>query len=209
MGFAAYRLDADDVIHVYDAERESCIVVLTGTVSIEAGDEHWKSIGSRDSVFEDAAPYAVYVPPKPAAIVRAERASEISVTSAPAKGVYPPRLIEPEQMKRSTRGKHANTRYVFDILPQTEEAESLLVVEVCTPGGRASSYPPHKYDKDNVTIESSLEETYYHRLDPPQGFAFQRVYTDEHDLDETMAVENHDVVDGAARVSSDRRALWV
>ncbi len=85
VGFAAYRLDANDVIHVYDAERESCIVVLTGTVSIEAGDEHWKSIGSRDSVFEDAAPYAVYVPPKLAAIVRAERASEIGVASAPAK----------------------------------------------------------------------------------------------------------------------------
>lgn len=62
-------------------------------------------------------------------------------------------------MKRSTRGKHANTRYVCDILPQTEAAESLLVVEVRTPGGHASSYPPHKHDQDNVPLESSLEET--------------------------------------------------
>lgn len=84
VGFAAYRMDSDDVVHVYDADRESCIVVLTGTVSIEAGDEHWQSIGSRDSVFEDAAPYAVYVPPKLAAIVRAERETELAVASAPA-----------------------------------------------------------------------------------------------------------------------------
>jgi len=100
VGFAAYRLNAGDVVHVYDADRESCIVVLTGTVSVEAGDEHYQSIGSRDSVFEDAAPYAVYVPPKLAAIVRAERDAEIGVASAPAKGEYPPRLIEPSQMKR-------------------------------------------------------------------------------------------------------------
>jgi 5-deoxy-glucuronate isomerase len=77
---------------------------------------------------------------------------------------------------------------------QTELAESLLVVEVRTPGGHASSYPPHKHDTDNVPHESSLEETYYHRLDPPQGFAFQRVYTDMRDIDESMAVEDHDVV---------------
>jgi 5-deoxy-glucuronate isomerase len=68
------------------------------------------------------------------------------------------------------------------------------VVEVRTPGGHASSYPPHKHDTDNVPHESSLEETYYHRLNPPQGFAFQRVYTDMRDIDESMAVEDHDVV---------------
>jgi 5-deoxy-glucuronate isomerase len=145
-------------------------------------------------VFEDSAPYAVYLPPGVRATVRACRDAEVGVASAPGKGAYPARLIEPSTMKRSTRGKGLNTRYVCDILPQTELAESLLVVEVRTPGGHASSYPPHKHDTDNVPHESSLEETYYHRLDPPQGFAFQRVYTDMRDIDESMAVENHDVV---------------
>jgi 5-deoxy-glucuronate isomerase len=194
VGFAAYRLETGDIVHVHETKREVCIVVLSGTVSIEAGDQKWEKLGSRDSVFEDTAPYAVYLPPKMAATVRADRDAEIGVASAPATGKYPPRLIEPSQMKRSTRGKGANTRYVCDILPQTEPAEGLLVVEVKTPGGHASSYPPHKHDKDNVPVESSLEETYYHRLNPPQGFAFQRVYTDERDIDETMAVEDHDVV---------------
>jgi 5-deoxy-glucuronate isomerase len=54
-------------------------------------------------------------------------------------------------------------------------------------GGNWSSYPPHKHDRDALPEESFLEETYYHRLNPPQGFAFQRVYTDDRSIDETMA----------------------
>lgn len=194
VGFAAYRLSENEVVHVLEAAREMCIVVLTGAVDIETADTTWTALGSRDNVFEDAAPYALYLPPGVRATVRANREAEIGVASAPAKGKFPARLIEPASMKRSTRGKGLNTRYVCDILPQTEQAESLLVVEVRTPGGHASSYPPHKHDTDNVPHESSLEETYYHRLNPPQGFAFQRVYTDMRDIDESMAVENHDVV---------------
>lgn len=79
---------------------------------------------------------------------------------------------------------------MHDILPETEPADSLLVVEVFTPAGNWSSYPPHKHDVDNLPHESLLEETYYHRINPAQGFAFQRVYTDDRSLDETMAVEN-------------------
>ena len=97
-------------------------------------------------------------------------------------------------MQRSTRGKGANTRYVCDILPDTAAAHSLLVVEVRTPSGHSSSYPPHRHDRDNLPAESLLEESYYHRIDPGQGFVFQRVYTDERDLDQAMAVEDHDVV---------------
>jgi 5-deoxy-glucuronate isomerase len=67
-------------------------------------------------------------------------------------------------------------------------------VEVITPGGHSSSYPPHKHDRDAAPEETLLEETYYHRLNPPQGFAFQRVYTDDRSLDESCAVEDHDVV---------------
>ena len=103
-------------------------------------------------------------------------------------------MIEPSMMAQSVRGKGSNTRYVTDILPQTEPAQSLLVVEVKTPSGHSSSYPPHKHDRDAIPEESVLEETYYHQVNPPQGFVFQRVYTDERDIDESHAVENHDVM---------------
>ena len=97
-------------------------------------------------------------------------------------------------MKRFARGQGTNTRYVCDILPATEPAEHLLVVEVRTPSAHSSSYPPHKHDTDDAPNETSLEETYYHRVDPPQGFVFQRVYTDDRSIDQSMAVENRDTV---------------
>jgi 5-deoxy-glucuronate isomerase len=54
------------------------------------------------------------------------------------------------------------------------------------------SHPPHKHDRDALPEESFLEETYYHRLNPPQGFAFQRVCTDDRSMDETCIVEDGD-----------------
>lgn len=194
VGFSAHRLEDGESLRVEEAAREACIVVLCGTVDVVAGQHRWGRIGGRSSVFEDAAPYAVYLPPRTAATITALGAAEIGVCTAPAQGRYAPRLIEPGRMKRSVRGKHANTRYVCDVLPETEEAESLLVVEVRTPSGHSSSYPPHKHDRDAIPAESFLEETYYHRLNPPQGFVFQRVYTDDRSIDESHAVEDGDTV---------------
>jgi len=168
--------------------------VLGGKVTVTQGGNAWRDIGERADVFADKAPSAVYLPDGGGVRVSAHSQAEIGVASAPGPGTAAARLIEPATMKRFARGTGANTRYVCDILPQTEPASHLLVVEVRTPSGHSSSYPPHKHDTDNSPVESSLEETYYHRLNPAQGFAFQRVYTDDRSLDESLAVENRDVV---------------
>ena len=194
VGFSAVRLASGDTHQVGLPGREVCIVVLSGHADIDAGAERFANLGGRRSVFEDQAPYAVYAPDGAQVEVTARSAAEIGIAHAPGGGTIPTRLIEPSSMKRGVRGKDANTRYVCDILPQTEPAEHLLVVEVRTPSGHSSSYPPHKHDRDALPEESSLEETYYHRLDPPQGFVFQRVYTDDRSLDESLAAEDHDVV---------------
>ena len=73
-------------------------------------------------------------------------------------------------------------------------ASSLLVTEVFTPSGHWSSYPPHRHDEDDFPNMTYLEETYYHRLNPSKGYGHQRVFTEDGSLDETMTVENHDVV---------------
>ncbi|MDH5288109.1 MAG: 5-deoxy-glucuronate isomerase [Betaproteobacteria bacterium] len=194
VGFSAHRLAPGERLALDLSGREICVVVLTGRVTITVSGQTWRDIGDRTSVFDDRAPYAVYAPDGKGAIVEATSAAEIGVASAPGGGSLPARLIEPASIPRTARGQGANTRYVRDILPQTEPAENLLVVEVRTPSGHSSSYPPHKHDSDRVPEESFLEETYYHRLSPAQGFAFQRVYTDDRSLDESMAVEDHDVV---------------
>ena len=194
VGFAAHRLQPGEQLELATSGNEVCVVVLRGVVTVKAQGNAWAEIGQRNSVFDDVAPYAVYVPAGENVRVTAHTHAEIGVASAPGSAARPARLIEPATMKRFARGHGLNTRYVCDILPQTEPADRLLVVEVVTPSGHSSSYPPHKHDTDNAPVESSLEETYYHRLNPAQGFAFQRVYTDDRSLDESLAVEDHDVV---------------
>ena len=147
-------------------------------------------------MFDDCAPAALYVPAQHDITIHAYGTAEVALCSAPCDDrPRSVRLLDPAAMKRSTRGKGSNTRYICDILPHDDPtAAHLLVVEVRTPAGHSSSYPPHKHDCETPPTETQLEETYYHRLNPPQGFAFQRVYTDDRSLDEAMAVEDHDVV---------------
>ncbi|HEX7815896.1 5-deoxy-glucuronate isomerase [Dyella sp.] len=195
VGFEGYRLEAGQSLDIeLPDNREACLVVLTGSADVAVGENTWTNLGGRVSVFDERSPDAIYAPPSSRLAISARDAVELALATAPATGKHEARLIAAVGMKRSVRGQGSNTRYVCDILPQTEPAESLLVVEVVTPAAHSSSYPPHKHDSDNIPTESSLEETYYHRIDPPQGFAFQRVYTDERDIDESMAVCDHDVV---------------
>ncbi len=167
------------------------MVVLTGTVSIMAGGESFENIGGRQTVFDGAAT-SVYVPAGHRYRIEAVSDAEIAICTAPGTGAGAVRQIRSDAVE--VRGQGTNKRHVRNILSDADAAESLLVVEVITPGGHWSSYPPHKHDRDAYPEETFLEETYYHRLSPSQGFAFQRVYTDERDIDETMAVEDGDVV---------------
>ena len=194
VGFDMHRLTDGGAFTRPADDREVCLVIVSGHATVRAGDEVFENIGDRSSVFDKKAPWAVYAPNDVEITVEAVGDLEIAVANAPGKGTHPVRLIRPENINTSQRGEGTNTRYVYDILPESEPADSLLVVEVITPSGSWSSYPPHKHDATALPEESFLEETYYHRLNPPQGFAFQRVYTDDRSLDETMAVEDGDVV---------------
>ena len=191
VGFRVVRLAAGARYNHVEDGREACLVILTGTVSVDAGGEHFGAIGGRETVFDGAAT-SVYVPAGHRYTIEATSDAEIAICTAPGSGAGAVRLIRSDAVE--VRGQGTNTRHVRNILSDADAAESLLVVEVITPGGHWSSYPPHKHDRDAFPEETFLEETYYHRLSPPQGFAFQRVYTDARDIDETMAVEDGDVV---------------
>ena len=193
VGFRVVRLSPGQSCRYEDAARECCVTVLEGTVSLQCAGASFTNVGTRASVFDPQAPAAAYVPPGQAIQMQAVGPALVAFSTAPATGKYPFRMIDPAGMKRSVRGKGTNTRHVCDILPETEAAESLLVVEVITPSSHSSSYPPHKHDTASDT-ETSLEETYFHMLNPPQGYAFQRVYTDDRSLDEALLLENMDTV---------------
>ena len=194
VGFQMVHLaDGQQYADLYE-DRETCLVIVAGRADVWVGDQHFTGLGGRESPFEDRAPGAVYLPAGESFSVSAHGDVELAICTAPGGTTHPARVIDDSQMSREVRGSGTNTRHVRNILPQTEAADSLLVVEVITPGGHWSSYPPHKHDTATQDEETALEETYYHRLQPPQGFAFQRVYTDDRSLDETVAVEDGDVV---------------
>jgi len=192
VGFRVLKLAAGRRYECRELGRETCLVVLTGTVSVQAGGEFHPDLGGRRSVF-DGQPAAIYLPADLPYVIAAENEAEVAICTAPGSGEGAVRVLRPEAVE--VRGAGANTRHVRNILAEGDGvAQSLLVVEVITPGGHWSSYPPHKHDRDAVPEESLLEETYYHRLSPPQGFAFQRVYTDDRSIDEAVVAHDGDVV---------------
>lgn len=194
VGFKVCRLEPGQRIGGSEAERETCIVVLSGSAFISVDSLEFGPVGGRSSVFENAAPGAVYVPAGSKFCMVAITRVELALCTAPGKSRRSARMISPASMSFEARGQGTNTRFVRNVLPESEPADSLLVVEVVTPAGHWSSYPPHKHDSAVEAEETALEETYYYRISPPQGFGFQRVYTDDRKLDETLCVSDGDVV---------------
>ncbi len=133
IGFQVHRLTPKQVVRGGTGERETCLVVLAGTADIVIDDAHFEGIGHRGSVFDDAAPGAVYAPAGRTYSVTARGEVELAVCSAPGKPGRSARAIAAADMSKEVRGSGTNTRYVRNILPQTKEADSLLVVEVITP----------------------------------------------------------------------------
>lgn len=194
IGFEVYALEKGKKLKKETGNQEVCVVLLTGKANVSTKKETFENIGKRMSVFEKIPPYSVYIPNEDEYEVEALTDLEIAVCAAPGKGTYEARLIGPEDVGVEDRGAGNISRKVQNILPEQKPADSLLVVEVFTPEGNWSSYPPHKHDQNNLPHESYLEETYYHRVNPGHGFAVQRVYTDDKSLDETMVIKDGDAV---------------
>ncbi|UCZ52791.1 5-deoxy-glucuronate isomerase [Bacillus shivajii] len=194
VGFEVYSLKEGEELLNKTIDKEVCLVLLSGKANVHTKEQSFTNIGERMSVFDGIPPYSVYVPNDDQYEVKALTDVELAVCLAPGKGTYEARLIPPAKVGVEGRGYGKMERTIHNILPEGELADSLLVVEVFTPEGNTSSYPPHKHDENNLDEESYLEETYYHEINPDSGFVFQRVYKDDRTLDETMAVEHRNVV---------------
>jgi 5-deoxy-glucuronate isomerase len=193
VGFEVLKLDAGKTIERGAEGEEVCLVPLAGRCDVVSESGEWRGLGGRENPF-DGLPHALYLPPGTEYRVTATSDLELAVCSAPAERGAEPFPISPEEIEVERRGSGHMEREVRPILMEDRPAEKLLVVEVITPNGHYSSYPPHKHDADDPPNERYLEETYYHRLRPERGFAMQRVYTEDRSLDETLSVRDGDVV---------------
>lgn len=162
---------------------ELALVNLTGTYAVSSNRGSWSSVGGRKDVFSGAA-HALYLPRGTEFTVTAEQGGDFAVGWVPTDEDHEAWLIRPERVRRSIRGGDNVSRQINDLLPPGSPVHRLVLVEVYTPGGNWSSYPPHKHDRhvvdaDGNLIEADLEEVYFYKLDRPEGYAIQRVYTDE------------------------------
>ncbi len=195
VGFSLYRLRAGETVSEATGATEVILVMVEGKAQVTGAGKDWGELGERMDVFEKTPPHCLYLPNGTEWQADATTDCTIAVCSAPGHGGHEARRIGPAGITLTERGKGTNTRYINNIAREAEDyCDSLLVTEVFTPAGHWSSYPSHRHDEDDFPRITYLEETYYHRLNPGNGFGIQRVYTEDGQIDETMAVADGDVV---------------
>jgi 5-deoxy-glucuronate isomerase len=181
ISFQARRLAANQSWSFQSGENELVIVNLSGQYGVSSNRGRWSGIGSRKDVFEGAA-HALYLPRHTEFTITAEQAGEYAVAWVPTDEDHEPWLIKPEDVEIAVRGGDNVSRQINDLLPSGSPVHRIVLVEVYTPSGNWSSYPPHKHDvhleddKGNL-IEADLEEVYFYKIDKSEGYAYQRVYS--------------------------------
>lgn len=192
VSFAVHTLAAGDSLTLPSDGQERALVPLSGTADVAADGQSWR-LGGRQTVFEGLG-YCLYLPLDTEATVTAATELEIAIAAAPATTKHAPVLVTPDDTELELRGGGNASRQVNSLMLPDFPADRLHVIEVWTPGGNWSSYPPHKHEHDHDG-EAELEETYYYRLrDPQDGWAVQRVYSPERDFDLVQTVRDGDLL---------------
>jgi 5-deoxy-glucuronate isomerase len=199
LGAETRRLREGETFEQDTTAHELCLVVLGGRAAVTSNRGEWPTLGRRENVFEGL-PWALYLPPQTQFRVRALGGPlEFAHAWAPSDQSHPPRLVTPDEVRIELRGGRNATRQINSILPPGSPCHRLVAVEVFTPGGNWSSYPPHKHDRhlpaaDGSLQEADLEELYLYKLRRPEGWALQRVYTDDRSIDATVTARDGDIV---------------
>ena len=192
MSFFVRRLQPGDSYRSMTEHEEAAFVLLGGTCHADWG-QGAKKVGRRQNVF-DGLPYTVYLPAGHNVTFTAETCCEIAECRVPSEARLEPRLITPDEVASGLRGGGNVSRQVVDIMPPSFPADKLMVIEVYTPGGNWSSFPPHKHDVHNPPGEVDLDEIYYYRIQQPDGFAFQHLYSGDGSSECTVKARDGDAV---------------
>jgi 5-deoxy-glucuronate isomerase len=206
INFQVRRLASCKSWYFDTGEHELALVVLSGSLDVESNRGRFDSLGSREDVFSGL-PYALYLPRGTQFTVSAMTDCEFGVAWSRTGEDYPARLISPADITVEVRGGDNATRHINNIIPPGFQCGRLVVVEVYTPGGNWSSYPPHKHDihktsEDGRLVEADLDEVYFYKIDRPEGYAIQYIYTDPESplhqagfpIDAAVLARNNDAV---------------
>jgi 5-deoxy-glucuronate isomerase len=199
LNFSAVKLQKGTTWHIDSNDNEMALVIFGGNARIETKDHSWESVGSRSNVF-NGMPTTLYVSRNNWINIYAiSETVEFGIGWCIAFSDHPTKLIEPEEVKIEIRGGGNATRQINQMIMPGFDCDRLVVVEVYTPSGNWSSYPPHKHDvrkldQNGNLLEADLEEIYFYKIDRPEGYAYQRVYTDDRHIDELVLVKDNELV---------------
>jgi 5-deoxy-glucuronate isomerase len=194
LSFRVDRLSDGETVARNTGGQEIALVPLGGSCAVDTAGKRYE-LGGRASVF-DGMPWALYLPRDTEYTLTALGDVEVALSGALADERLQPRLVSPDDVEIEVRGSGNATRQINHILKPEFPAQRLLVVEVFTPAGNWSSYPPHKHDVDDPPGEVVLEEVYYYRTqsEPPGAFAVQRLYSPQYGTDVTETVRDGDIM---------------
>lgn len=199
LNMAVRRLDTHQRWESSTGDFEMVHVILGGVCTIRTSAGEFQNVGRRPNVFAGM-PHALYLSRYvDFEIEPLTDGLEIASCWVPTDEDHPARLVTPADSAVELRGGGNASRQINSIIPPGFDCQRLVCVEVYTPSGNWSSYPPHKHDVHRVdaagnVVEADLEEIYFYKIDKPEGFAYQRVYTDDRSIDAVMLAQNHDTV---------------
>jgi 5-deoxy-glucuronate isomerase len=199
LNMQAHRLNSGERWGGSTGATEIVHVILGGVCNIYTSKGEFREVGRRPNVFSGM-PYALYLSRNTDYEIEAlTDGFEVASCWVPTDEDHPAKLVTPQDSEIELRGGGNASRQINGIVPPGFDCHRLVCVEVYTPPGNWSSYPPHKHDVHRVDqsgklLEADLEEIYFYKINPPDGFAYQRVYTDDRSIDAVMMAQNHDVV---------------
>lgn len=192
--FGLLKLSAGQTHEGDTGEHEAALVLLGGRGRFRGDGFDFVDVGGRANVF-DGKPHTVYLPRRAKYTVTALADLDVAVNLSPAsRDTAKPTVITPDMTRALSIGRDNFRRDATVILDETFDAEHFYIGEGLIPSGNWSGYPPHCHDADTPPAEIDMEEVYFYRFDPPQGFGIQKVYTRDGRIDETYTVKYDDTV---------------
>lgn len=191
-GLIVLELEPHETRTIVVENHEMAVLPLTTgcTVEVESRSFH---LAGRSSVFGEVTDWC-YVPVGAEVDITANRGGEVALCTALADRHIDSYYVPADEVSIEIRGGGAGTRQINNFLSaDIHDADTLIAVEVITPDGNWSSYPPHKHDEFSHD-EVELEEIYYFRIHGPDGIGLFNLYTPDGDISITEVVRDGDVV---------------
>lgn len=189
--FGIINLEKGGIVSSDSGKSEIALIILGGKCSIAGDGFEFKNIGGRKDVFSGK-PHTVYIPCGNKYAITAETDVDIAWTASPSSLETAAYVIGPDQVKEAHIGRENYQRDAYLILTDAFPAAHLYIGEAFVPSGNHASYPPHRHDFDNLPVEVDMEEIYFFRFNPEQGYGIQKIYTDDNSIDFTCTVKHND-----------------